>query len=480
MRLPFGTCGGPAVNQLVAALASGLAFAGVMSPWAFPSVSLGQLTGAGSGIHLTRGQLDWFTNLPLFMLIPGSVVGGAMAEVIGPRTLLLLLTPLLAASMTAMNFASLEEVQDAGLAEGLLLASRAVQGASAALMNPAVSVYLCEMPEERFRGTLASLVDAWATFGFLLTYVAGSFLSWQSLALVLPACLLLPAFLGLLASPESPQWLMKKGKEKEALRVLEMLRSSPEDVTKELEGATASEEDPSCWEAARMLVRRSTLVPIAVSMFLLQAKELTGNNAVLIYMPQIFQVAGVGMSPGTSSIVVMATRLGFNFVGSALLHRLPRRRFMLAGAALCIAATSALGAFFFLQERGDDVANLGWIPMVALLAFTVGVSVGVGPASWLVAAEILPQRVRNLGFGIGVTGYSLVSFLVSMTFEHVRGAWGSSGLFWSYSAGCVVYALHVLLAVPETRGRSLAEIEDAWGRRSCAGTRRGASETMPE
>lgn len=153
---------------------------------------------------------------------------------------------------------------------------------------------------------------------------------------------------------------------------------------------------------------------------------------------------------------------------------------MLAGAALCIAATSALGAFFFLQERGDDVANLGWIPMVALLAFTVGVSVGVGPASWLVAAEILPQRVRNLGFGIGVTGYSLVSFLVSMTFEHVRGAWGSSGLFWSYSAGCVVYALHVLLAVPETRGRSLAEIEDAWGRRSCAGTRRGASETMPE
>lgn len=353
------------------------------------------------------------------------------------------------------------------------------QGASAALMNPTVSVYLCEVTEERFRGTLASLVDAWATFGFLLTYVVGSFLAWHSLALVLPACLLVPAFLGLLVSQESPLWLARRGKEKEALRVLETLRSSPEDVMKEFDGAAASEENASCWEAARMLVRKSNLVPIAVSMFLLQAKELSGNNAVLIYMPQIFQLAGVGMPPNTSSIVVMATRLACNFVGSALLHRLPRKCLMLAGAALSAAATSALGAFFFVQGRGDDVALLSWLPMAALLAFTVGVSVGVGPASWLVAAEILPHRVRSLGFGIGVTGYSLASFLVSMTFERVRGAWGSYGLFWSYSAGCVVYALHVFLAVPETRGRSLAEIEDAWGRRSSARTRRGAAETAP-
>ncbi|XP_047474484.1 facilitated trehalose transporter Tret1-2 homolog [Penaeus chinensis] len=475
----FLTSSRPAVNQVVAALSAGLAFAGVMTPWAFPSVSLGQLTGERSAVHLTRGQQDWFTNLPLFLLIPGSVAGGALAELLGPRTLLLLMTPLLTAGVAAMHFASYKQVQDAGLAEVLLLAARSVQGASAALMNPTVSVYLCEVSEERFRGTLASLVDAWATFSFLVTYVVGSFVVWHSLALILPACLLVPAFFGLLASQESPLWLARKGKEKEALRVLEALRSSSKDVAKELDGVAASEEDASCWEKARMLVRKSNLVPIAVSVFLLQAKEFSGNNAVLIYMPQIFQQAGVGMPPSISSIVVMATRLGCNFVGSALLHRLPRKCLMLAGAALSTAATSALGAFFFVQGRGDDVALLSWLPMVALLAFTVGVSVGVGPASWLVAAEILPHRVRSLGFGISVTGYALASFLVSMTFEHVRGAWGSHGLFWAYSAGCVVYALHVLLAVPETRGRSLAEIEAAWGRRTSARPRRGAGEAGP-
>merc|ERR1712168_247492 len=121
-----------------------------------------------------------------------------------------------------------------------------------------------------------------------------------------------------------------------------------------------------------------------------------------------------------------------------------------------------MATFFYMQHRGDDVSWLGWLPVVSLVFFMLGYSAGTSPAAWLVSVELLPDAVRSIGFGVGLTCYSATSFIVAKTFDDVVAAWGLHGVFWCYSAGCSAYALLVVLFVPETKGKSRKQIEAIW------------------
>lgn len=337
------------------------------------------------------------------------------------------------------------------------------QGAVVSLLNPTISVYPCEVSSVHHRGLIASLIECWASLGLLLCYLMARYLHWYTAAWLLPLSTTVPSFIGLLVAPESPPWLFRRGREGKAIATLLRLRGSPEEVAQEITDLKKnSKMNDSFRQSLRLVRRRANAVPMMLSVSLLMLKEFSGLSVLTIYIVKIFQLAGVGLDPFSSSIVVGSARLAFNVLGSTMLHHIPRR-YLLVGGNLCTAAaTGTIGIFFFVQTRGYDVSRVNWIPLVALVVFMFGISVGVGPTTWLVAAEILPGSVRSLGLGVTVTGYAVTSFLVSKTFEDVKALLGLYGLFWSYCLGCVTYILFVIFILPETRGRTLKEIEEFW------------------
>ncbi|KAK3887269.1 hypothetical protein Pcinc_008624 [Petrolisthes cinctipes] len=409
---------------------------------------------------------SWYATVPLLLCIPGSVVGGALCEWVGLRRLQLLLAPPLALSIAAMPLISWFPFNLNPIA--FLITTRIIQGTIVALLNSVISVYPCEVSDAKYRGTLASLVDAWASLGFLLCYAVGSYLYWTTAAWVLTVATIIPSFIGLLASQESPPWLIRKGRREAAKAALLRLRGLAEAAEQELTETNKycdniKRSDDSWWKVVPLLRKRGYLLPMVTAVFMLMLKEVSGLSVISIYIVRIFQLARVDFDPFLCSVVVGSARLGGNFLGSALLHHLPRKVLLVGGNVLTAVATASMGVFFFLHSREYEVQQVDWIPLTALTLFMVGMAVGVGPATWLVAVEILPGPVRSLGIGVTLTGYAVTSFLVSKTFDDMQSLLGLHGLFWCYAVGCITYGVFVIVVVPETSGRSLKDIEVYWG-----------------
>lgn len=342
------------------------------------------------------------------------------------------------------------------------------QGTIVALLNSDICVYPCEVSDAHHRGTLASLVDSFGSLGFLLCYAVGDHLHWTTATWVLTTVTVLPSFLGLLASQESPPWLLRKGRREDALAALIHLRGTKEAAEQELAEANKyfnnlKQSDGPWWKVVPLLKKRPYFLPMTTAVFMIALKEFSGLSVLSIYIVRIFQLAGVDFDPFLSSVVVGSVRLAGNFLGSVLLHHLPRKVLLVGGNILTASATACMGVFFFLHSRGYDLQQVDWIPLAALMLFMVGMAVGVGPTSWLVAVEILPGTIRSFGHGVTLTSYAICSFVVSKTFEDMKPLLGMHGLFWCYSVGCLTYALFVLVLVPETRGCSLKDIEVYWG-----------------
>ncbi|KAG7165779.1 facilitated trehalose transporter Tret1-like isoform X2 [Homarus americanus] len=453
---------------VLAVVSSGLLSSGIWAVSGYSVVILPQVRNTNATFILSPSQASWFATLPLFMCIPGSLLGGMVGEWAGPKRLMLVLAPVLAFFCMSLHVASWKVIQRAGAAHAFLMGIRVIQSIIVAVLVPANTVYISEITDARNRGWLASLAEAWVTLGFLLCYLIGNYLHWYTAAWVLPLITTVPSFFCLLMAPETPPWLIRNGKIREAKFSLLQLRGSlvtAEKELKELRKCVRKGND-SWYHSLLLLKRKSNLIPLIISLLIVVLKELSGLSVMSIYIVRIFQLTGVGFNPFWSSFNVGLVRLVFNLIGSVLLHHLPRKFLLIGGALFSSVGTMAIGIFFFLQYKGCDLMQVIWLPLAGMIVYILGISAGVQPSSWVVATEILPGPVRSLGLGVSVTCYAISSFFVSKTFEDVQKILGLHGLFWSYTLGCLTNVLFVAFFVPETRGKSLEDIEKTWARSS--------------
>lgn len=332
-----------------------------------------------------------------------------------------------------------------------------------AVLNPAVYMYTYEMTDARLRGAMTGLTDLWTTFGFFLCYIFGCFFSWEVIAWLIPLLTTLPSFIGLLFTPESPMWLVRKGREQEAVMILTEFRCSTEEVIEEVKAETkTSDKDVSFVNSLQEVVKKPNLIAMVASALLLVMKEMSGNSGVTIYIIYIFQFAGVGIDPSWSSVVVVSVRLLFNGLCTILVYNVPRKIALASGTITSSIAATSLGLFFFLQSTGYDVSHLGWLPLVSLVFYIIGYAGAQGPFCWLTSVEVLPGPVRSIGCGTTNAVYSAVAFLISKTFPDMQEAVGLHGVFWFYASSSVCILIIVLIFVPETYGMSLKDVGQYW------------------
>jgi sugar porter (SP) family MFS transporter len=389
----------------------------------------------------------------------GAFVAGVVADALGRRAtnigagLLFVVSSLVCAVATGSE---------------MLIAGRFLVGVAIGLASVAAPMYIAEVAPAGARGTLVSVFQLAVTVGILVSYAVDTSLAasgswrWMLGLAVIPGAMLA---LGMLPLPDSPRWLVKRGREGDAHAVLHQIRPAAE-VDPELAEirAALAEEGVGSWSD---LLDPALRPPLVIGIGLAVFQQVTGINAVIYYAPQIFQRAGfasdsvaLAATMGIGVINVLAT-----FIAIFLVDRLGRRPLLVAGVLGMVASLAVLALAFAEGGAGgapDAGSMLGVATAVCLAIYIVCFAFSLGPVVWLMISEIYPYRNRPQAVAVSTAANWGANFVVSLTFPLMQAHLGSSTTFWTYAGLGVLTFVFVWLRVPETKGKTLEEISALW------------------
>jgi len=256
----------------------------------------------------------------------------------------------------------------------------------------------------------------------------------------------------------SPRWLLARGHAEEARAVLERIRSS-EAVAGELSDIQQSvAQQKGHWSE---LVSRHLRPAMTLGIGLAIAQQVTGINTVIYYGPTIFKLAGFASSSVAilASVGVGVVNVAMTVVAMQLLDRVGRRPLLLVSLAGMTLSLFVLGAAFSFQQLSG---SLGWIAVASLMLYVGSFAVGLGPVFWLVLSEIYPLRVRGRAMSVGTVANWGANFLVALSFLTLIQFLGNAATFWLYGVVSIGSWIFAFFLMPETKGRSLEQIEAHW------------------
>ncbi|XP_076751374.1 trehalose transporter 1 isoform X2 [Xylocopa sonorina] len=440
-------------SQVLAALSVSLGsmVVGYSSSYTSPGL-VSMQDNATATFEVTRETGMWIGSIMPLSALFGGIAGGPSIEYLGRRnTILATAVPFIAAWLLialASNVA-------------MVLVGRALCGFCVGIASLSLPVYLGETIQPEVRGTLGLLPTAFGNTGILICFVAGMYLDWRNLAL-LGASLPVPFMILMFTIPETPRWYISKGKTKRARKSLQWLRGKGTDITDELtavEKLHVESERNVSQGAFMLLFKKGHLKPFLISLGLMFFQQLSGINAVIFYTVQIFKDAGSSIDENLSTIIVGIVNFISTFVAAAVIDKLGRKMLLyISGVSMCLTLFT-FGTFFYVKAGGTDVTSFGWIPLSSLIVYVIGFSLGFGPIPWLMMGEILPVKIRGSAASVATAFNWSCTFVVTKTYEDMVSLIGPYGTFWMFGTIVLLGFIFVIFCVPETRGRSLEEIE---------------------
>ncbi len=401
---------------------------------------------------LPPGMEEIVVSSVLLGSLVGALVGGFLADRLGRRRLLI---------VTAVVF-GLGAI-GAALATGTawLIASRIVAGAAIGVASFVAPLYISEIAPVAIRGKLVSINQVALTSGIVISYFidyafAGSQAwRWMFALAVVPAA----AFgIGLMFIPDSPRWLVARGHADQARAVLKRIRG-PEKVEGELSEIQQSvEQQKGHWsELLSPLLRPAMIVGVGLAI----AQQITGINTVIYYAPTIFKFAGLSSASVAilASVGVGIVNVVLTVVAMQLIDRVGRRPLLLASLAGMAVSLFVLGLAFSLPQLSG---SLGWIAVASLMVYVGSFAVGLGPVFWLVLSEIYPLTIRGRAMSVGTVANWSANLIVALSFLTLTQVLGKSSTFWLYAVVSIGSWLFAYFLVPETKGKTLEQIEAHW------------------
>jgi sugar porter (SP) family MFS transporter len=339
-----------------------------------------------------------------------------------------------------------------------LIAARFVLGIAVGTASFVSPMYISELAPKKIRGGVTSFNQLMVVSGILAAYIAswalkdvGNNWRWMLGLGALPGIALA---VGMFFQPHSPRWLIEKGREDEAREVLRRVREDDGQVDEEVaEIKEAASEEGGIKQVWRPQVRPMVAVGLALAI----AQQFIGVNTVIYYAPTILKFTGVGTGDAiTQALSVGITNLVFTIIAILILDKVGRRPLLMFGTAGCVVSLTMLGVFFASGWLQD---NASWVALVCLITYIASFAIGLGPVFWLMIAEIFPLRVRSSAMSLSTVGNWSSNFLVSSFFLSLTSAITKQGTFWLYAAFGVLALIYFFARVPETKDRSLEEIE---------------------
>ncbi|CAG2059555.1 unnamed protein product [Timema podura] len=331
-------------------------------------------------------------------------------------------------------------------------------GASLALCP----LYVTEISEDSIRGTLGTVLIFLTNGGVLFSYIVGSYVPYHIFNYVcfsVPVLYLTTFFF----MPESPVYLMNRGRIEDARKSLRWLRGGqvPEierEITRITESIKNNGQDKNKISIMDLFSSRGTIKAMVIGILLMANVQLCGIFAVFSYTVNIFQLSGSNLSPNLSTILTGS----FLFIGvllaTFLIDRAGRKVLMIISDLVMFLCMGVLGGYFYLKNTGADVENYGWVPVASLSLHVFSLSLGVGTVPYVVIAEIFQPQYRGLGMTLSICTLWLWAFLVSKFFTALCYTLGDHGCFWLFAVICLMGAVFIHFFVPETKNRSLQSI----------------------
>jgi SP family arabinose:H+ symporter-like MFS transporter len=410
-------------------------------------------------LHLNPAQEGMAGASAILGCIPGAMAAGYLSDRFGRKRMLFLCA-------LVYGVSGVLSALPRGFEQFLI--ARFISGLGIGASSIICPVYIAEISPEKWRGRLGSLFQLGIVSGIFLTLFVNKLIQslgdeawntslgwrWMLGMEVVPALL----FIGLLlAVPESPRWLAQKGREEEAGEILAQV-GGPEHAASEL----SSIRDTMNREEGRFseLFTGPFFKPLAIAVVLMACSQFCGINAIMYYSTKIFVAAGAGKNAAfTSSVWVGLINFAFTFVAIGLVDKLGRRPLLLIGTAVQTVALGLVGWMFRTQQNGIGL-------LVCVVLFIAAFAMAMGPIGWLFCSEIFPNKVRGRAMSIAAFTVWVCCYVVAQTFPMLNDspAIGPALTFWCYAAVSFLSFLFVLALVPETKGRSLEQIEKMWTR----------------
>lgn len=393
--------------------------------------------------------LGWTVSSALVGCVAGAWLAGGMADRIGRKKSLLVCAALFFASSVWSAIPS---------SAGELALARILGGIGIGAASMLTPVYISEISPTRMRGALTTLNQCAVLIGMVLVYLVNARLAmmgdeawrvttawrWMFGSGAFPAAVF---FTLLFFIPESPRWLVLKGRMTEALRVLEKTG----DLVK-IESLEASADARSrLSECFRKPLRKTFLIGAGLAVL----QQITGINIVMYYAPRIFTSAGIETASAIGhSVFIGLIMLLFTLAAMFLADKAGRRPLLLISALGMTAGLFGLGwAYSQAASGGNPSTLLAWV-----LLYVAAFSIGMGPLVWTVIGEVFPNRIRTQAASACVLLLWLANFAVSQFFPWLLSTFEYK-VFWLFGAICLLATGFIWLLVSETKGRSLEDLE---------------------
>ncbi|GHT12585.1 MFS transporter [Planctomycetales bacterium] len=413
----------------------------------------------------------WVMSCALLGCLFGVMLSGSLADIFGRKKLLLLAAVLFVVSGIGVAVANSLTV---------FVIFRIVGGMGIGLASGLSPMFIAEVSPKEYRGRFVSFNQLTIVIGILASQIVNYFIartvpldfgpaeiaaSWNGLmgwrwmfgAGTFPAV----AFLVLMFFvPESPKWLVSKGQTKRAKDILTRIGGYTYAET-ELAGMeadikrTESERNAALQTSNRFseLLSPKMLPILALGVFLAVFQQWCGINVIFNYAEEVFKSAGYHINGLMFNIVITGIiNLVFTFVAIVTVDRWGRRPLMLFGAGGLAAIYGILGYGYYIQMTGP-------LMLVLVLCACACFAMTLGPMVWVILSEIYPTRIRGAAMSVAVASLWIACAVLSYTFPILNSELGASGTFWVYGGICLVSAFVIYFSLPETKGKTLEEIE---------------------
>jgi sugar porter (SP) family MFS transporter len=398
---------------------------------------------------LTSFDKEVLTSVLLIGALIGALAAGRIADKVGRRPTVLGAAALFVAGVMLAAFSPSYSV---------LVGARVVIGLAVGSASMVVPLYIGEIVPPRMRGALVSFNQLAITSGILASYLVdyglASTQNWRLMfgLAAIPALLM---FAGMLFQHESPHWLIAQGRENEAREVLHRVRDHDDIEAEIVEVRELSTRQSSLREVLNPALRHVMILGVALAVF----QQITGINTIIYYAPTLLSSAGLGNSAALlANVVNGAVNVLMTIVAIRLLDRTGRRPLLLGGTAgmavgmIVVALTFVIGGSHL---RGGSA----FIAIAGLLLYTGSFAIGLGPVFWLLISEIYPVKIRGQAMSVATMANWGANFVVAVSFLTLLSAIGNAGTFFLFAGLSIVALAYFQRQVPETKNRSLQDIE---------------------
>ncbi len=409
----------------------------------------------------------WVVSSALLGCIVGAMTSGTLSDRFGRKKLLVVAGGLFLISAVGSTIPS---------SPTMLVVARLIGGLGVGFASMLAPLYISELSPPHLRGRMVALYQFAITIGVLAAYFSNALLLqmaenhselfgqatlhwifvdelWRSMfgAEVVPALLFL---LLLLAVPESPRWLTKQHRADEATNILARV-SGRKAATSQMDEIrdTIEHESGSVWQLFKPGMRIALLIGVMLPLF----GQVSGINVIIYYGEEIFNAAGWQLGDALGGLVIIGiVNSAFTLLTIWKIDSIGRKPILQIGTVGVVTSLVLVGLFFH-----NEATEGPWL-LILILCYIASFAIGLGPIPWVIISEIFPTRIRGRAMSFGVFAVWATCAVVSQTFPWLKENLGPAGCFWLYASLCAPSILFVWLVVPETKGKTLEEIEKSW------------------